>query len=451
MIIDGSYKLSFAVFALLICSCYQELVVSPGEGLSDWSAPTHGPFASPNYDIVYPQEAVNRIDIVIDSEYWAIMQEDLASIVGGGGGPGKFSDETPVVVPCEYHFNGIEWHYVGIRFKGNSSLNSAYNQGISKLPLRLDFHALEDEHPEISGQTFYGFQEISLSNNFDDASVLREKIGADIFRGAGVPAPETSFYRVYIDHGDGPVYFGLYTMVEVVFDTMIGEQYGSNTGNCYKPDGNAASWAAGMYSTGELENKTNGGDYSDVQKLYDALHDDTRTSAPDAWKRNLETVFNVDKFLHYLAVNTTIQNWDTYGVMPHNYYLYNADGTLHWIPWDNNEALQEGKMGGSLSFDFVEIDERWPLIEYLMAQGEYLKIYDRYIEELIEGVFAPSSIQATYQYYHFLIEPYVIGSDGEISGHTFTSSARFQAALNELHSHALAREAAARAYLDGQP
>ena len=39
------------------------------------------------------------------------------------------------------------------------------------------------------------------------------------------------------------------------------------------------------------------------------------------WRANLETVFDTDVFLKYLAVNTVVQNWDTYGRMTHNYYL----------------------------------------------------------------------------------------------------------------------------------
>jgi hypothetical protein len=58
-------------------------------------------------------------------------------------------------------------------------------------------------------------------------------------------------------------------------------------------------------------------------KMYDYLHASTRTSNPTQWEKDLEPEFDVDGFLKYLAVNTTIQNWDTYGRMTHNYYLYN--------------------------------------------------------------------------------------------------------------------------------
>ena len=80
---------------------------------------------------------------------------------------------------------------------------------------------------------------------------------------------------------------------------------------------------------------------------------DTRISNAEAWRAGLEAVFDVDGFLNWLAVNTVIQNWDTYGLMSHNYYLYNdpISGLLTWIPWDNNEAFKTGNMRTALSLE----------------------------------------------------------------------------------------------------
>ncbi|PKL59193.1 MAG: hypothetical protein CVV33_09090, partial [Methanomicrobiales archaeon HGW-Methanomicrobiales-4] len=48
-------------------------------------------------------------------------------------------------------------------------------------------------------------------------------------------------------------------------------------------------------------------------------------------------------------ISPVIQNWDTYGSMAHNFYLYTnpENGLITWIPWDNNMALQNNSgMGG---------------------------------------------------------------------------------------------------------
>ncbi len=444
-------KLIYVILLVNLTACYKEEVIVPGTGLEDWSDATHSSEAIPDYDEVFPQDQVNRIDITIDESYWEIMQDDLEDLYGGSSGPGPvaFSDETPVMVPCTFTYNDKDWYHVGIRYKGNSSLATPYNNGIGKLPFRLDFNEFDNEYPEIWGQTFYGFEEMSLSSNYDDESLLREKIGADVFRDAGINAPQTAFYRVYVDHGDGPVYFGLYTNVEVVFDNMLLDQFGSESGNCYKPDGDAASFADGTFTTADFEKKTNeASDWSDVEALYNIINDDSRTTNPTQWRSDLEDVFDVDYFLKYLAVNTVIQNWDTYGNMTHNYYLYNdpADNTLKWIPWDNNEAFQDGKMT-NMAIDLSNVGSDWPLINYIMSQSEYETIYQGHLQNVIDGAFEPSAMQAKYDYYHDLIEPYVTGSEGEISGYTFTSSSGFTNGLSELKIHVSDRYTVADSYL----
>jgi hypothetical protein len=50
-----------------------------------------------------------------------------------------------------------------------------------------------------------------------------------------------------------------------------------------------------------------------LQALFAALHSALRTTQPAAWRRQLESVFNVDSFLLFLATNTLLGNWDSYG------------------------------------------------------------------------------------------------------------------------------------------
>jgi spore coat protein H len=152
--------------------------------------------------------------------------------------------------------------------------------------------------------------------------------------------------------------------------------------------------------------------------------------------------------LKYLAANTVIQNWDTYGKMTHNYFLYNNPDTklLTWIPWDNNEALQTGNMGGALPLNFSGLSSsQWPLIGYLYADPIYKAKYDGYVEEVINGAFSTSEIQAVYTNFAALIQPY---ATTETRGYTFlNSSSDFQSAVNTLKTHASQRVVAVKTYL----
>lgn len=428
--------------------------------INDWSEATHGSSVDPNYDEVFSDDVVRRVDIVINPANWNVMQNDMIATYGafGSGGPpspGVDSEDNPVWVPCDLYYNNIQWYKVGIRFKGNSSLRSTWQMGIGKLSLKLDFDQFENQYNQITDQRFYGFKQLNLGNGYDDSSLLRERATAEIFRKAGIVAAHTAFYRVYVDVGNGPVYFGLYTMIEEVDDTVIDDQFDNNDGNLYKPEGNGATFANGTFSPFDFTKKTNENiaDWSDIQKLFEVLHSTKRTTDPSGWKTDLSTVLNVDGFLHWLAVNTVIQNWDTYGVMSHNYFLYNDpnDSLLNWIPWDNNEALQEGKMGGALSLSLNEVSTGWPLINFLINDTEYREMYNQHVRNTIDSVFVPSTMTSQYQAWHNLIAPYVTGKDGEIPGYTFLrTTSDFDSELNFLISHVNARQVAATTYLGSQ-
>ncbi len=424
--------------------------------IPDWTTETHTKDVDPNFDEVFEDNAVKRLDIVITEERWQSMLDDMTATygafgVGGQQGGGLLeTDENPIFVPAEVFYNGKEWYRVGVRFKGNSSLQSSWQNGILKLSFKLDFDEFEDEYPQIDNQRFYGFKKLSLKNNFDDLSMLREKVAGDVFRNAGLAASHTAFYTVYVDHGDGPQYFGVYTMVEEVDDTVLDTQFSDDDGNLYKPDGDAASFASGTYDEDEFVKKNNEdeADFSDVSSLYSILHDDLRTSDPSTWRTNLEAIFDADVYLKYLAANTVIQNWDTYGLMTHNYFLYNNpdNDKLTWIPWDNNEALQLGKRGGSLPLDFSGLNSsEWPIIGHLYADPVYKAQYDNEVQAIIDGAFNVNTIQAQYATYSSLLEPY---ATSEVNGYTFLNNASdFQSAVNELNSHVTQRTAAVNSYL----
>ena len=472
-------KLIYIIPILILThtSCEKYAPINSGLGQEDWTAESHGPNASPDYQTVFDQNKVHRLDIVIEPEYWEVMQSDLASLMSTNG----FTDESPIYVPCQMFYNEKKWCDVGIRYKGNSSLKNAFSQGIGKLPLRIEMDHFENENPNISGQTFYGFRQLSLSSNFKDGSFMHEKVASDLFREFGIPAAQTAFYRIYVDHGDGPIYFGLYTMVEVVFDSpMLNTQLGGNNGNCYKPDflGARLNDPTAIDAT-YFPNKTNAGsDRSDIEELITRIISDTRLNNPTEWRSQLEEVIDMDLYLKYLAANTTIKNWDTYGRMTHNYYLYNNPITnkFNWIPWDNNEAFSDGPGGGGpggpggggpggpggggdmspLEFDFSNIetmplsstgDVAWPMISYVYADPIYKLKYDTYIDEFISTVFTVNNVNTKFNSFHNMIQPYVTGNEGEIPGYThLISASEFDQALTTLTLYISTRIQEADAY-----
>lgn len=443
-----------------------ESTTTENEDFSDWTEETHSKNADPNYDEVFDDASVMKIKIVIDSDKWEDMQTDLSSLLGsssgnnqpfmpgpGMQGPGmqdqgaintsdqNVSFDDPIWEDCSLYYDSTEWYHVGIRYKGNSSLQRAYQSGSKKLSFKLDFDEYEDDYPDLKNQRFYGFKQLNLNNNFDDESLMREKVTADLFRSFGVPASHTRFCVLYVDHGDGEEFYGVYTIVEEVDDTVIDTQFDDNDGNLYKPDGDAASFANNTYDEDEFVKKTNedDSDFSDVLSLYNLLNNDsTFTNDKDTWCTNLEKVLNVPEFLKWLAANTIIQNWDTYGNMTHNYYLYNdpTTGLLNWIPWDNNEALNSNN-NRNLSLSLSEVSEQWPLINYLMTVDNYKAEYEDNLQNFIDDVYNSSSMNTLYDTYYNLLKDYA--SQEGVSA--------FSSAVSTLRTHVSNRTTAVNSYL----
>ncbi|MFK8001049.1 MAG: CotH kinase family protein [Polyangiales bacterium] len=396
-----------------------------------WTEASHGN-VDPNYDVVFGDGALHRIDLEISADNWAAMQADLSEILGSGGGrPGMGAtlDETPVWTEATLTFDGAAWNHVGIRYKGNSSLQSAARGG-GKYPFKLDFDEWEDTYPAVDNQRFFGFKQLNLSSNFNDSSFMREKVASDLFLAFGVPAARTAFCEVYLDRGAGPEFMGVYTLVEEIDDTAYETLFVSDEGNLYKPDGDAASFALGTYDESEMDLKTNEeeADYSDVRALYDVLHDAQRTEDEAAWTAALEAVFDVDGFLRYLAVNQVIQNWDTYGQMTHNYFLYQDEGTLHWIAWDNNESLTSSRRT-PLSLSLSEVSDNWPIIRYLIDVDAYRARYEELMGEFVMAHFNTTNMNAIYDAHEETLM--------EVASRETT---QFTRAVEELRSHAASRQ-----------
>lgn len=492
------WALAALMAASLTAACRDEPLAPEQKHNADWRRVSHGQVA-PNYAVVFPQASVNTIEIAMTAAQWAAIRENMKAIVGadfgampgpgpepgpapgppGGSPPGEdppgdeFDLPDPDYVDVTLTFNGKVWKNVGFRLKGNSSLVSSWMEGIYKLPFRLDMDEFEDEQPGVRDQRFYGFKELSFSPGQADASLIRDKAASDIFRMAGVPAARTAFYRVYIDFGEGKKYCGVYTAVEVIDDTMVRSQFGEDHGNLYKPESTFREFALD-----EWEKKNNrAGSYADAQAAIAALNSPLRTSNPAAWRANLEAVFNVDHFLRWLAVNNTIVNWDTYGALAHNFYLYNhSTAKLTWIPWDHNLSLEGNpgitkepvdlpppgpapraagltpapRPGGDLGLSLTmnEVGDEWPLLRYLADDPVYFARYRAHMKTFVNTVFTEPKMNQMFGAYHGLIAPHVVGANGEQPGYTHLGSPDdFTAALADLRAHVQRRRALAAEFL----
>jgi spore coat protein H len=168
-------------------------------------------------------------------------------------------------------------------------------------------------------------------------------------------------------------------------------------------------------------------------------------------------VFNVEEFLRWLATNTAIVNFDTYGWVTKNYYVYQDltdNGRLVWIPWDLNLSLSMTNPWNvripSLSLD--EITSQWPLIRYVMDDPVYRNFYHQEMVIAMDGCFNEALVTAKIRQYAELIRPYVVGAEGESSEYSYLTNGatEFDDAVTSLLNHVSSRQMTVRNYLDSR-
>ena len=455
----------FALLALLL-GCPTAAGPEPEPEADDddrpegWTEETHGDGVPADYDVVFAQGVVQRLDIDVGPDNWIAMQDDLDEIVGdqGGpqdppgpeafeaceelqegdvctyegedgtvegicrgppqgegplacgedaGGPGLL-DGDPIWVPVTVEHDGLTWPYVGMRWKGNSSLRNSWSSGVLKLPFRLDFDEYEDDHPETNDQRFHGFKKLTFAPGFKDSSYVRDTLMGELAREFGLPSATTAFYEVWLDLGEGPIYAGLYTAIEDPSDAMMDTWFSDGTGNLYKPDVPCGSWACFNDASFPLKSGDGPADHADVLATIDALEADPGDA--ETWRAGLEERFDVVGFLSWLALNTAAENWDSYGQIAHNYYLYgdpDQDGRLVWIPWDQNEGLAHWDHG-TVPLDLIGVGPDWPLIRLLAADPEYFALYlDELVRVLELEAFEVAVLTARGSELQELIRPWV--------------------------------------------
>lgn len=412
-----------------------------------WAPLSHERGATPDYARLFDADRVRRIDIEMSAEARQRMLDDLTMLLGdpaaamsAGGifpgfpGPGNGAmgmnemrnpvdlvGADPVYVPVTVRYEGGIWNHVGMRYKGNSSLASAWRQGIKKIGFRLDFDRYEDEHPEILDQRFYGFGKMTFSSAYRDPSLIRDKLAGEVLEGLGLTAARCAFYQVYVN----AEYWGLYTMIEDPADQLLEAQFADKSGNLYKPDGEGATWTRfDMESFSKKSNEMEA-DYSDVMAAIAALH--APRDDAEAWRSGLDAVFDTQSFLDVLAFSRATGHWDSYGVMAHNYYLYadpQDENRLHWISWDHNLTWQNSFRGG-LGVMMDEVTEDWPLIRFLLDDPVYRERYQQALQRTLDApVLQAAMFEARATALHTLVQPYVLGGDGvegEQAPYTFIS------------------------------
>ena len=140
------------------------------------------------WNSVYKENHVVQIHISANREAWDAMQPK--KVERNPDGPKVHFGNKFGYAKADITIDGEVFKDAGLRFKGNSSYRFAGRS--LKKPFKIDTNRF------IKGQKFHGRTKINLSNAFLDSAFMKEKLGYEIYRAAGIPTPGVGLSLIHI-------------------------------------------------------------------------------------------------------------------------------------------------------------------------------------------------------------------------------------------------------------
>ncbi|MEM2098985.1 MAG: CotH kinase family protein [Candidatus Bathyarchaeia archaeon] len=392
--------------AFLILLLIMPLLAIDGNGLA--VAPSNNPWKAGKIgdeaDTFFDDSYVHEIRLYFNDPNWYTTLYNAHD-----------KDPADPYFPARFVSHGITINSVGVRFKGLSSFGGSSfpgggNQGVKK-SFRIDFNEY-DENGTGKETTFFGLKKLDLNNGFADPTMLREKLFMD-FASRYVETPRSVYTRLYINDQ----YYGLYLAMEHIDNTFVESRFGRDEdGNIYKVEYGGTleyrgpDWTLynGSY---ELKNNEETNNWSDLIELTDILTNTPLSELPS----RLETIFDVESGIRFIALLSLFSNLDSYIGNARNYYLYHREDTGKFVPllWDANLAFGSFRLLLRPGEDPATLDPFPPpttrssigqpagrnltLIKNMLAVESYNRTYLRFMAQMLREGFNSTSVNARVQ------------------------------------------------------
>jgi spore coat protein CotH len=267
---------------------------------------------------LFNDQALQRVDLYVNTRDWYWL---------------RALPDSSDYYPANMKWNGAMVTNVGIRLRGTGSRSA------TKPALRVDF----DRYA--AGRTFLGLSAISLRNNIQDPSGVRELLTMKTYRAMGLPAPRMAPAALYVNNG----YFGLYTLTEEIDEAFLERVFGESSGYLFEYRwssyyyfgylGTDLSQYANLYPPRTRDTESLSARYQPVEAMIRAIND----ASDGNFAAAVSPYTDLNVFMRLVAVQAAIAEAD--GLLGswsvNNHFLYRLNGrTLHhFIPWDASSSL----------------------------------------------------------------------------------------------------------------
>ncbi len=363
----------------------------------------------------YNVNAIQKIELQFAQADWDYIL-DTANL--SGGDRYVFAEWVKI--------NGVLIDSVGVKYKGNSSYDSAYK----KNPLHIALDEFKDNN-------YQGYTDIKLSNAYADPSMIREVLSYHIL-GNYMDCPKANFVQLYINGK----HIGVYSNDESINKKFCAAKFGSSGNTFVKCNPTILPTPAiksnlkyinadsnSYYNYYELKSKKG---WNDLVKLCDTISN---------YATNIENNVDMDRAIWMLAFNNVFVNLDSYsGAFSQNYYLY-KDNNNRFLPivWDLNMSFGAFPFVGNLNTSMGTLsvtnmqqlsptihatDAYWPLINAVMNNAVYKRKYVAHMRSILNEFFANNAYVTLANQMQALIDTAVLADSNK-----FFSYSQFQNGL----------------------
>jgi hypothetical protein len=192
----------------------------------------------------------------------------------------------------------------------------------------------------IAADQLIGTPYVTLNNSRQDHSFIRQPLGYELFRRAGLPYSRCNFCTLTVN-GD---YIGFYINVEPVKESHIEHNFRGNlAGNLYEIE-TLEDFTRDVVESDRIgfEGFSPFEDRRDLRIVVDVLDAEGVSG--------LESVVDVSQFLRHFAMEVILKHWDGYSSRPNNAFLYNdvravanptrREVNFKLIPWGIDQILE---------------------------------------------------------------------------------------------------------------
>ncbi len=318
------------------------------------------------------------------------------SLQGPQGGPNGLAAMLGIKfkwVKAAVDFEGATLRNAGLRYKGNGTY--VESQASLKRPMKLDVARFE------KGRKLAGVETINLHNSVADPSWMNDVLAYRLFREAGVPAPRTSYARVFltVPGTQQRQYLGLYELVEDVDDDFLLRSFGSKNGALLKPSTPrpftylGEDWKAYEQSY-EPKSKMTPAQQRRIIELCKLVSD-----APDAeFADKIGSYVDLEPFARFMAATVLMSDLDSILLTGQNYYTYLDPKTqkLRFIAWDKDHSFGYFPMGSPEEREQLSLTRPWqgenPFLKRVFRVPAFRTPYLARIKELNATHFRPERL-----------------------------------------------------------